>query len=69
MRQKLMIASTLLSIFLFSCVSSKKFKKSQADYAELQTKLTQVQGDLGNCNDARLNYQGKNLRWKMIKQI
>jgi chemotaxis protein MotB len=40
-------------MLLFSCVSSKKFKKSQADYAELQTKYTQLQGDLTTCNDAK----------------
>jgi len=37
----------------FSCVSSKKFKASQAEYASLQTKYTQLQGDLNNCNDAK----------------
>ena len=41
----------LSSFFLFSCVSSKKFKKSQSDYAELQTKHTALQGDLTKCND------------------
>lgn len=41
------------SVLLFSCVSSKKFKASQADYTTLQTKYTQLQGDLGNCNDAK----------------
>jgi len=53
MKLKLVATSVLFSLFLLSCVSSKKFKKSQADYAELQTKFTQVQGDLGNCNDAK----------------
>ena len=42
-----------LPALLFSCVSSKKFKKSQADYVVLQTKYTQLQGDLNNCNDAK----------------
>jgi chemotaxis protein MotB len=46
------IITLLLPIFIFSCVSTKKFKKSQADYAALQTKYTQLQGDLNNCNDA-----------------
>jgi chemotaxis protein MotB len=41
----------LSSVLLFSCVSSKKFKKSQSDYAELQTKHTALQGDLTKCND------------------
>jgi chemotaxis protein MotB len=43
----------LLSVFLFSCVSTKKYKASQAQYGELQTKYTQLQGDLNNCNDAK----------------
>lgn len=53
MKLKLIGAVVFSSLLLFSCVSSKKFKKSQADYAELQTKFNQVQGDLSNCNDAK----------------
>ena len=53
MKLKPVAIAALCSLLLFSCVSSKKFKKSQADNAELQIKLTQVQGDLGNCNDAK----------------
>lgn len=33
-----------------SCVSSKKFKKSQSDYATLETRYTTLQGNLDNCN-------------------
>ena len=36
-----------------SCVSSKKFKASQADYTTLQTKYTQLEHDLSNCRDAK----------------
>ena len=53
MKYKLIAIVLLSSFFLFSCVSSKKFKKSQSDYAELQTKYTQLQGDISNCNDAK----------------
>ena len=53
MKLKLIAAAVLSSLLLFSCVSSKKFKKSQADYAELQTRFNTVQGDLTNCNDAK----------------
>ena len=53
MKLKSVAIAALCSLLFFSCVSSKKFKKSQADNAELQIKLTQVQGDLGNCNDAK----------------
>jgi chemotaxis protein MotB len=45
------IGSLLLTIFLFSCVSSKKYKQSQADYADLQLKHTQLESDLSNCNN------------------
>jgi len=38
---------------LFSCVSSKKFKKSQADYATLQTQYSQLQGSLNDCNNQK----------------
>jgi len=51
MKYKLVAVTFLLSSFLFSCVSSKKFKKSQSDYAELQTKHTALEGDLTKCND------------------
>jgi chemotaxis protein MotB len=51
MKYKLVAVAWLSSFFLFSCVSSKKFKKSQSDYAELQTKQTALQGDLTKCND------------------
>ncbi len=53
MNPKIITLVVCLSALLFSCVSSKKFKKSQADYAELQNKFTLVQGDLSNCNDAK----------------
>jgi chemotaxis protein MotB len=51
MKYKLVAVTMLSCFFLFSCVSSKKFKKSQSDYAELQTKHTTLQGDLTKCND------------------
>jgi chemotaxis protein MotB len=43
------------SLFLFSCVSSKKYKESLSRYDELNTKLTSVQGDLSNCNTEKNN--------------
>ena len=56
-------AAVCLSFFLFSCVSTKKFKAAQAEYAQLQTKYSQLQGDLNNCNDAKadLSRQKSNL--------
>lgn len=52
MKYKL-VTLTLCSALLFSCVSSKKFKKSQADYAELQTRYTTVEGNLNTCNNEK----------------
>ena len=50
MKPRSIIASIVFSLFLFSCVSSKKYKQAQADYASLQVKHSQLQGDLSNCN-------------------
>jgi chemotaxis protein MotB len=49
------IASLFFSIFLFSCVSSKKYKRAQTDYANLQLKHSQLEGDLSNCNNEKAN--------------
>lgn len=48
---KMIAASLFFSLLFFSCVSTKKYKQSQADYASLQLKHTQLEGDLGNCNN------------------
>jgi chemotaxis protein MotB len=53
MKAKNFFTLLVLSLVLNSCVSSKKFKKSQADYAQLQTKYTQLQGDLSTCHNDR----------------
>jgi len=53
MKPRIFITLLLSSVFLFSCVSSKKFKAAQAEYVVLQSKNTQLQGDLNNCNDAK----------------
>ena len=43
------------SLFLFSCVGSKKYKESLARYDELNTKLTSAQGDLSTCTTDKNN--------------
>ncbi|MCC7401522.1 MAG: OmpA family protein [Chitinophagaceae bacterium] len=53
MKKMLRLSVLLLPVFLFSCVSTKKYKASQAQYGELQTKYTQLQGNLSGCNDAK----------------
>jgi chemotaxis protein MotB len=41
------------SMLLFSCVSSKKYKKSLADYADLQAKHEQLMKDMAACTEAK----------------
>ena len=48
-----------IAVLLFSCVSSKKFKTAQAQYAELQAKHTLLQGDLSACTDAKAELDRK----------
>ena len=55
MRPTSIIASLFFSIFFFSCVSSKKYKQAQTDYANLQVKQSQLEGDLSNCNTEKAN--------------
>jgi chemotaxis protein MotB len=55
MRPRSIITPLLLSIFIFSCVSSKKYKQAQTDYANLQLKHSQLEGDLSNCNNEKAN--------------
>jgi chemotaxis protein MotB len=57
MNVKQSLLAALPAILLFSCVSSKKFKKSQADYATLQTQYTQLQTDLSACNNDKAELQ------------
>ena len=69
MRPRSIIASLFLSIFFFSCVSSKKYKQAQTDYANLQVKQSQLEGDLSNCNTEKANLARQNQNWKMTRQI
>lgn len=59
MKLKIIIPSILVSMLLFSCVSSKKYKQSQADYASLQLKHTQLEGDLSNCNNEKATLESQ----------
>ena len=52
--------AALLSITLFSCVSTKKFKAAKASYDELNGKYTQLQNDLTNCNNDKSAANSKN---------
>jgi len=53
MHIKQIIIPAVSTVFLFSCVSTKKFKQAQADYATLQGQYTQLQGNLDDCNTAK----------------
>ena len=57
MNVKQVVLPAFAAVFLFSCVSSKKFKKSQADYATLQTQYSESQTALTACNDEKANLQ------------
>lgn len=48
LNQLILVASS--SLLLFSCVSSKKFKTAQADYATLETKYKTLEGDMSDCS-------------------
>lgn len=50
MRNYALTAAVVAAMGFSSCVSSKKFKKSQADYASLQTQYQTLQGSLADCN-------------------
>jgi len=49
MQAKLLIAIISL-LTLGSCVSSKKFKAAQADYAQLETRYKTLEGELSDCS-------------------
>ena len=57
MNLKKILLPGIVAVVLISCVSSKKYKKSQEDYNALQTQHTQMQGDLGACNDEKASLQ------------
>ena len=53
MNVRKIVLPCLAAILLVSCVSSKKFKKAEADYATLQTQHTSLQGELTACNNEK----------------
>lgn len=69
MKLNLVMVAAASSLLLFSCVSSKKFKTAQAEIQSLQSKQTQLQGDLNNCNDAKAELGRKKQHWKAIMPV
>src|ERR1700743_1048542 len=67
MKLKQTLLFTVLSVFLFSCVSSKKFKAAQAKIDSLTAANAKLAGDLKNCND--LTAQDANQRADLQKQL
>ncbi len=65
LKQTLLFAA--LSVFLFSCVSSKKFKAAEAKIDSLTAANAKLAGDLKNCND--LTSQDANQRTALQNQI
>ena len=75
MKLRYILLFTVSSLFLFSCVSTKKFKemqaKDQARFDSLSREYAKLQGDLKNCNDqtASLTSQKSTLQgtsgWQM----
>ena len=53
------VLPALSAVMLLSCVSSKKFKKAEADYATLQTQHTSLQGELTACNNEKATLQSQ----------
>jgi chemotaxis protein MotB len=51
MRSKQSFIVAALTVFLFSCVSQKKYKESQARYDALNVTMGATQGDLAKCNN------------------
>src|SRR6201994_2047549 len=51
MKLKHTLLFTAFSVFLFSCVSSKKFKAAEAKIDSLTAANAKLAGDLKNCND------------------
>src|ERR1700742_5235038 len=67
MKLKQTLLFTALSVFLFSCVSSKKFKAAQAKIDSLTAANAKLASDLKNCND--LTSQDASKRTALQNQI
>lgn len=64
MKLRFILLGTLMAMVATSCVSSKKFKKAEADaqtrYNQLNTTYVQLQESLKNCNDDKTELNRKN---------
>src|SRR5918993_852500 len=55
-----LVLAVFSSVFLFSCVSNKKFKAEQARYLQLNDTYTQLQASLKNCENEKAEANRKN---------
>ena len=55
MKRKFLVLTLPLSIFLFSCVSSKKYRTIETQYVEVQSQNTRLQSELNTCNEDKAN--------------
>ncbi|MFY7839391.1 MAG: OmpA family protein [Lacibacter sp.] len=70
MKMNYMVALAAAALLFSSCVSSKKFKKSQADYVLLQTRYQTLEGSLSDCNNQKAGLiQDKNELNKKITDL
>ncbi|HEV3223125.1 MAG TPA: OmpA family protein [Puia sp.] len=64
MKLRYILLFAVSSLFMFSCVSTKKFKEMQAKlqgrFDSLSAEYAKLQGDLKNCNDATASLTSKN---------
>jgi len=57
MNLKLLSVAAISSFFLFSCVSTKKYKEEQAKYERLNTAYTGIQGNLQTCLEEKVDLE------------
>ena len=55
MKRKFLVLTFPLSLFLFSCVSSKKYRAIETQYVEVQSQNTRLQSELNTCNEDKAN--------------
>jgi chemotaxis protein MotB len=64
MKLRYILLFAVSSLFMFSCVSTKKFKEMQAKlqgrFDSLSAEYAKLQGDLKNCNDQTASLTSKN---------
>lgn len=58
--KKLLLALLTAPVFFVSCVSTRKFKAAETEYAELQTNYVQIQTDLSDVQGLQQKCRVKN---------